>query len=89
MKLLQNYLNLWNNRKGQIENQTELEHFQLLLERELNDELTHPRLRKTIHEKFSLAVARIIDSNLPNDDKIELIEAFRDVLAKIENRQKK
>ena len=89
MKLLQNYLNLWNNRKGQIENQTELEHFQLLLERELNDELTHPRLRRTIHEKFSLAVARIIESNLPNDDKIELIEAFRDVLAKIENRQKK
>lgn len=89
MKLLQNYLNLWNNRKGQIENQTEQEHFQLLLERELNDELTHPRLRKTIHEKFSLAVARIIESNLPNDDKIELIEAFRDVLAKIENRQKK
>ncbi|MED4017562.1 MULTISPECIES: hypothetical protein [Sutcliffiella] len=89
MKLLQNYLNLWNNRKVELDNVAEQEHFQLLLERELNDELTHPRLRKTIHEKFSLAVARIIDSNLPNDDKIELIEAFRDVLAKIENRQKK
>ncbi|MGY3718465.1 hypothetical protein ACWE42_23395 [Sutcliffiella cohnii] len=89
MKLLQNYLNLWNNRKVELDNVAEQEHFQLLLERELNDELTHPRLRKTIHEKFSLAVARIIDSNLPNDDKIELIEAFRDVLGKIENRQKK
>jgi hypothetical protein len=42
--------------------------------RELKDENTHPRVRKTVEEKFFLATNRITESSLTDIEKLKLIE---------------
>ena len=79
-QLLQNYTQLWNNRKVEQTSQDPKEVLQELIARELNDELTHPRLRKTIHEKFALAIGRVLNSELSNGEKLLLIQAFHGML---------
>ncbi|MBG9590770.1 hypothetical protein [Cytobacillus firmus] len=72
-KLLNEYRKLWNNRK--LEEDTDAENIlKKAISRELRDENSHPRVRKTIHEKFYLAVKRIAHSDLDDKSKASLIQ---------------
>lgn len=71
-ELLGQYRSLWNNRVLQVEKDSE----NTLLEairRELNDENSHPRIRKGLHEKFYFAIKRINRSSLSEHIKTQLI----------------
>ncbi len=75
--LLQQFRSLWSGRKldsGGDSEQTLKE----AIKRELLDEYTHPRLRRSLYEKFYLAVERILQSSLPAGDKLDLIEMYKD-----------
>lgn len=71
-KLLNEYRKLWNNRKLEEDINTE-NILKEAISRELRDENSHPRVRKTIFEKFYLAVKRIAHSDLDDTSKAELI----------------
>ncbi|MEK5064960.1 hypothetical protein [Cytobacillus sp. FSL R5-0596] len=72
-KLLNEYRKLWNNRK--LEEDTNAENIlKEAISRELRDENSHPRVRKTIYEKFYLAIKRIAQSDLDDKSKAALIQ---------------
>lgn len=82
-QLLQDYRSIWNNRLLHAE---ELESEQILQEaikREINDENSHPRIRRTKYEKYFMATQRILDANIPNDSKLTLIDMHKTILEKI------
>jgi hypothetical protein len=55
------------------------------IERDLNDELTHPRVRKQPLVKFYIAIKRINESDLVAEDKSALIKIHINILEKIQN----
>ncbi|MGB6407529.1 MAG: hypothetical protein WBF39_08630, partial [Planococcus donghaensis] len=61
--MIELYQKLWPQRAAtaQIRTQEELEKYMLI---ELNDELTHPRVRKSKQQKLELALIRISESDL-------------------------
>jgi CRISPR/Cas system CMR-associated protein Cmr3 (group 5 of RAMP superfamily) len=78
-QLLQDYRSIWNNRLLQEEQESE----QILLEaikREINDENSHPRIRRNKYEKFYLATKRIIESSIPYQSKLDLIYLHKKVM---------
>ena len=81
-ELLFIYKNLWNSRNLENVNDSEVV-LQELMKRELLDELTHPRVRKTPYEKFFLAVARITEAPIENEEKLALINRFKEVMEDI------
>ncbi|MEK3797410.1 hypothetical protein MHI18_03960 [Peribacillus sp. FSL H8-0477] len=67
-KLLQAYLSIWNNRSVQPVHQQDKEGtLSELIRRELLDENTHPRLRKSVFEKFYYSMKRLAESDLSTD----------------------
>jgi CRISPR/Cas system CMR-associated protein Cmr3 (group 5 of RAMP superfamily) len=79
-QLLQDYRLIWNNRLLQIEGQ---DSDQILLEaikREINDENSHPRIRRNKYEKFYLATKRIIEAPIPIQSKIDLIYLHKNMM---------
>lgn len=74
------YKRLWPNRQAvqRITADAELENS---IQVELNDELTHPRLRKSVEEKLQLACRRIEESELSEDEKTALIELYKKLAA--------
>jgi len=54
-----------------------------LIQIELLDEQTHPRLRKSKYEKFFYAIKRILQSNLDDDEKLVLIQIYSKQLDKL------
>lgn len=70
--MIESYRKLWPQRAAveQITTQQELEKYVLI---ELNDELTHPRVRKTKQQKLVLALERIEQSDLSDSEKSGLI----------------
>jgi hypothetical protein len=82
-KLLDEYRTIWNNRKLQSDQVPE----QILKEaisRDLNDENSHPRARKTLMVKYYLATKRIVESSLPTDSKIMLIKLHMEMAESIQ-----
>ncbi|TYR79955.1 hypothetical protein FZC66_12495 [Priestia megaterium] len=80
-QLLAAYQTLWLNRS--FLSQTELTSEQKLTEamlKDLRDEMTHPRVRKTPYVKYHIAVRRIIESNLDQSDKVNLITMYTNLL---------
>lgn len=75
--LMQEYLKLWSERTTEHDS---LEH---LIKVELLDEMTHPRLRKSKHEKFYLAIKRILYSSLDEKVKLELIHYYTKIMDKL------
>jgi len=71
------YKKLWNDRT--IDHQS----VESLIQTELLDEMTHPRLRKSKYEKFFYAIKRILHSNLDDDEKLELIQIYSKQLDKL------
>ncbi|MBM4761999.1 hypothetical protein [Bacillus sp. B15-48] len=81
--LLEDYRKLWNNR--QLTNE-KLEPQGILKEaiiRELRDENSHPRVRKTFYEKYYLATKRIVNSSINNEAKLKLIQLHIEYLSKL------
>ncbi|WP_260983644.1 hypothetical protein [Cytobacillus oceanisediminis] len=71
-KLLDEYRMIWNNRRlesaqapGKILREAIL--------RDLRDENSHPRARKSLKDKYYLATKRIMESSLSTESKITLI----------------
>ncbi|MGD6845509.1 hypothetical protein ACQCVH_23790 [Bacillus infantis] len=71
--LLDQYRQLWNNRRLEGADSPE-DILKEAIRRELKDENAHPRARKREAEKFYLAVKRITESDIPQEDKLFLIE---------------
>ncbi|WP_226666661.1 hypothetical protein [Metabacillus litoralis] len=82
--LLEAYRMLWTNRTLPVKKD---EYTTLIssIEKEMKDEMTHPRLRKTSTEKFHSSVTRIISSSLNNKQKVQLIELHISVIERIRN----
>ncbi|MDE0581583.1 hypothetical protein ON064_00780 [Planococcus sp. A6] len=78
--MIEAYKRLWPDRKGvqRIMTQDELE---TSIRVELNDELTHPRVRKSVEEKLELAVERIGESALTEEEKMQLIQLYKKLAA--------
>ncbi|MDA7027788.1 hypothetical protein PJ311_14500 [Bacillus sp. CLL-7-23] len=86
-ELIQVYLSLWKNRT--INERSERSLIQLI-DDELNDLRTHPRLRKTRFEKYFQSIRRITNSTLEQDIKLKLIELHTErlhVLINAESRE--
>ncbi|MGI2326974.1 hypothetical protein [Planococcus sp. YIM B11945] len=69
--MIESFKRLWPKRAAIdiISSMEELETYILI---ELNDELTHPRVRKSKQEKLALALARIEQSELADEEKMQL-----------------
>lgn len=78
-ELLEAYRQLWSNRALIVE-QDENETLRVSIEKELRDEMTHPRLRKGCYEKFYMSVKRINSSGLSDSQKVKLIDLYSNVL---------
>jgi len=78
--MIEAYKRLWPDRQGvqRITTQDELE---TSIRVELNDELTHPRVRKSVEEKLELAVERIGESALTKEEKTQLIQLYKKLAA--------
>lgn len=74
------YRKLWPQRAAAeaITTQEELEKYMLI---ELDDELTHPRVRKSRQQKLELALARIEGSDLSQTEKDGLAALYRKLAA--------
>lgn len=75
-RILLNYINLWNRRIHPSEEEDAGALLDQYLNRELSDELSHPRVRKTKYEKFFLGIKRVMASDLPDGEKAELVQAY-------------
>lgn len=82
-ELLDAYRQLWTKRVLPVEN-GELKTLKSAIEKDLRDEMTHPRLRKNKYEKFHLAIKRIVFSSLNDSEKVGLIVFHNNVLEKLE-----
>jgi hypothetical protein len=82
--LLEQYRELWNNRRLESINSAE-EVLNEAIGRDLRDENSHPRARRSLMEKYFLASKRIIESSLPNESKLILVQMHIDIAEAIKN----
>jgi hypothetical protein len=78
--LLTDYRSLWNNRLLLNNGEDSEQILKEAIQREINDENSHPRIRRNKYEKYYLASKRIIESNIPNDSKLALIELHKNYM---------
>lgn len=78
--MIEAYRKLWPSRSG-TDSIGSLEELQEKIEIELNDELTHPRVRKTRQEKLELALQRIAESELSSEEKTALSQLCKKIAA--------
>jgi hypothetical protein len=76
LELLEAYRSLWSNRSLHATEEQAREVLIEAIQRDLKDEMTHPRLRKSPYEKFALALKRISDSALSAEAKFLLIRTY-------------
>lgn len=85
--LLDAYRRLWPNRSlaaGPLDEQESQTLLYETIRQELRDEWTHPRVRQSPEVKFYYAVKRVAASDLPNDVKIALIQAYLTVMEQLQ-----
>jgi hypothetical protein len=82
-KLLVEYRMIWNNRlldtQGSCSESTLFE----AIKRELQDENSHPRIRKNKYEKYYSAIKRVIDSTVSEEAKLILIKIHNQVMEEL------
>jgi len=78
--MIEAYKRLWPNRQA-VQRITTDEELEKSVQIELDDELTHPRLRKSVEEKLQLAYRRIEESELSEDEKTALIQLYKKLAA--------
>ncbi|MBT2582121.1 hypothetical protein [Planococcus sp. ISL-109] len=74
------YKRLWPDRQA-VQQITTDEELETSMRIELNDELTHPRVRKSVDEKLQLAYQRIEESDLSEDEKTLLVQLYKKLAA--------
>lgn len=83
MKTIEAFRKIWPHREATVAVETEEEMVRFIAI-ELKDELTHPRVRKTIQQKLDLAVQRINNSELEENDKEELRDIYKKIAAQLD-----
>lgn len=78
--MIEAYQKLWPNRSGNTAI-TSLEELEQKIQIELNDELTHPRVRKSRQEKLDFALRRIAESDLTTEEKAGLVQLYKKIAA--------
>lgn len=83
MSSLEAFRKVWPQRQAiaNIESEEDMKRYIVI---ELKDELTHPRVRKTKQQKLELAVERINDSSLEQQEKQQLIEEYKKIAAQLD-----
>lgn len=84
LELFRAYKTLWKNRTMDGEGRQALYR---AIDDELNDLRTHPRLRKTKHEKYYQSIRRIVNSQLESEMKLKLIECHTERLELLTNEE--
>lgn len=79
--MIESYRKLWSDRKAVAGISTHLDLEKNILI-ELNDELTHPRVRKSKAEKLALALARIEASDLSASEKSGLSALYKNLASR-------
>ncbi|MBM7703302.1 hypothetical protein [Metabacillus iocasae] len=79
-QLLHCYKQLWSSRSFASEQSDNSKEVLLqAIKKDLLDEMTHPRVRKTAHVKYHWAIKRILTSSLETNEKLALIEQYTNV----------
>ncbi|MDQ0214410.1 hypothetical protein J2S13_000806 [Oikeobacillus pervagus] len=81
--MLEAYRQVWNNRKLPATESLDEDVLRMAIERELLDENSHPRVRRTKEEKFFFAIQRLCQSDLSEHEKISLIELHVQIMEKL------
>jgi hypothetical protein len=84
-ELIRGYQSLFSNRHSAMNLET-LEQLKAIIQIELLDELTHPRVRKNPQEKLEIAVARIDNSELISTVKQDLIKLYISVFENVNSK---
>jgi hypothetical protein len=82
-QLLQDYRLIWNNRLLNSERQDSEQILLEAIKREINDENSHPRIRRNKYEKFYLATKRIMEAPIPVQSKFELMLLHKKVMEEL------
>lgn len=80
--LLSQYRSIWNHRLLVGERSSE-EIIKEAITRELKDENSHPRVRKSIYEKYFLSTQRLHNSSINKEGKLELLGLHIDIMKKL------
>ncbi|PSL41886.1 hypothetical protein B0H99_101132 [Planomicrobium soli] len=78
--MIESFKKLWPQRAA-VEQISSMEELEKHVRIELDDELTHPRVRKTKAEKLQLALERIEQSGLSDEEKRELADLYKKIAA--------
>jgi hypothetical protein len=81
--LLDEYRTIWNNRLLVNNGKNSEEILRETIKRELLDENTHPRVRKSTYEKYFSAVKRIMNAKISPEAKLYLIEIHIEMMEKL------
>ncbi|MDP4162536.1 MAG: hypothetical protein Q8906_04440 [Bacillota bacterium] len=78
--LLQAYRSIWNHRLLTSERESSEVILKEAIKRELLDENSHPRIRKSKYEKYYFAINRLTNSSIEKKEKLELIQLHNDLM---------
>lgn len=81
-ELLHAYRKLWSNRTLSV-GSDEKKTLEEAIKKELFDEMTHPRVRKSPDKKLLDALKRIIAADISPEEKLELISKHMEMYEKI------
>lgn len=83
MNIIEAFQRIWPQRQAtaNIASEEDMKRYIVI---ELKDELTHPRVRKTKQQKLELAIERINDSPLEQQEKQQLIDEYKKIAAQLD-----
>ncbi|MEH7480435.1 hypothetical protein V7157_04880 [Neobacillus drentensis] len=82
-ELLEEYRQIWNNRILETEGKGSELTLVEEIKRELQDENSHPRIRKNKYEKYYSAIKRVINSTISLEAKLLLIKIHNEVMEEL------
>ncbi|MEY2194939.1 hypothetical protein AB7942_19695 [Neobacillus sp. BF23-41] len=82
-ELLEEYRQIWNNRILETEGKGSKVTLVEAIKRELQDENSHPRIRKNKYEKYYSAIKRVINSTISLEAKLLLIKIHNEVMEEL------
>ncbi|MGX1264079.1 hypothetical protein RKD55_001883 [Rossellomorea marisflavi] len=83
LELLEAYRTIYKGRMLELGGREPLVVLHEAIKRELQDEFSHPRVRKGLLDKFYLATKRISDSSLAAEEKTVLIQCHIEVMSEL------
>jgi hypothetical protein len=82
-EVLEEYRQIWNNRILETEGKGSEVILVEAIKRELQDENSHPRIRKNKYEKYYSAIKRMINSTISLEAKLLLIKIHNEVMEEL------